>query len=209
MNCTKEQIDLTLAKCQAANTPGENFRPIFDCYYPMVLRYFKAQNNVRPEDCEDLTQEVFVLVYNNVKDFRRDAAFTTWLRRIMTNHLVDYLRKNGLTKDAKHAPPVSLDSFYEDGDQLALDVVELSLDSNPQEMALDGEFKTIYWEALNSLPPQMRSCILLRLQEHTYQEIADQLRLTSGAVSKHLHDGRLRIQTYLKRRYAGLLPGKL
>jgi len=209
MNCTNEQINLAIAKCQAVTEPGENFRPIFDCYYQKVLRYFKAQNNVRAEDCEDLTQEVFLLVYKNIKQFRKDAAFTTWLRPIMRNHLVDYLRKQGLTKQTKHAMPISLESFNEEHEQLALDIVELSLRSNPHEMNLDDEFKKICRDAINSLPGQMRSCTWLRLQGHTYKKIADHLGLSRGAVSKHLHDARAKIKVYLKRRYGDSLPDEL
>jgi RNA polymerase sigma-70 factor, ECF subfamily len=207
MNCTKEQIDLVIAKCQAVDEPGENFRPLFECYHARVLRYFRAQNNVRAEDCEDLTQEVFLLVYRNIKGFRKDAAFMTWLRPIMRNHLVDYLRKNGLTKQTKHAPPVSLESFNDEHDQLALDIVDLR--SNPHEMDLDDELKEICREAINSLPGQMRSCTWLRLQGHTYQKIADRMGLSRGAVSKHLHDARAKIKVFMKQRYGNSLPDEL
>ena len=190
MNCTKEQIKLVIAECQAVNEPGEKFRPIFDCYYGKVLGFFRSQRNLRPEDSEDLTQEVFLIVYRKIKLFGHKSSFTTWLWAIMRNHLVDYFRTQRPANQVGQALP---ESFNEEHEQLARDIVDLSLDSNPYQIAL----KNICREALNSLPSQMRSCTLLRLQEYTYQEIADELGLTRGAVSKHLHDARARIKAYL------------
>lgn len=205
MNCTKEQIDLVIAKCQATNKPGENFRPIFECYYPIVLRFFQRQN-LKTADCEDLTQDVFLRVYRHIGSFRGESAFATWLFVIARRRFLDYLHEQGLTQQVGLERP---ESENEDDEQLALDIVDLSLESNPHDMALDGEFKKIYREAVDSLPGQMRSCTWLRLQGHTYQIIADRLGLSRGAVSKHLYDARGKIKAYLKRRYGDSLPDEL
>lgn len=206
MNCTKEQIKLVIAECQAVNEPGEKFRPIFDCYYERVLGFLRSRRSLRPEDCEDLTQEVFLRVYRHIRAFRGEAAFTTWLLTIARNRFLDYLDEQGLNNQAGHALP---ESFNEEHEQLARDIVDLSLESNPHEKALDQEFKKIYREAINSLPPKMRNCMLLRLQGYTYKEIARLTEIDRGTVSKHLHDARAKIKAYLKRRFEGPLPNEL
>jgi RNA polymerase sigma-70 factor, ECF subfamily len=206
MNCTKEQIESAIAERQAGNNPGEKFRPIFECYYERVIRYFKAQRILKAADCEDLTQDVFLRVYRHIGGFRNEASFTTWVLTIARNRFFDYLREQRLTNQAGHAKP---ESFNEEHEQLARDIVDLSLESNPREMILEKEFTKIYREALNSLPGQMCSCLLLRLEGYTYQQIADRLELNRGTVSKHLYDARAKIKAYLKRRYGGSLPDDL
>lgn len=206
MNCTKEQIELAIAECQAGNDFDENFRTIFVCCYERVVRYFKAQRIKKAADCEDLTQDVFLRVYRHIGSFRREASFETWLFAIARRRFLDYLREQRLTNQAGHAMP---ETFNEEHEQLARDIVDLSLGSNPGEMILDDEFKKIYLEALNSLPGQMRKCMWLCLEGHTYQQIADLLGLNRGTVSKHLYDARERIKAYVKRRYEDSSPDEL
>ena len=204
MNCTLEQITLAVAECQAGNNFDENFRTIFVCCYGKVLRFFQ-KHNLRAADCEDLTQEVFLRVYRNITHVRNPAAFMAWLWMIVRRVFFDYLAEHRLT----NAMFLSLESFNEEDEQFALDVADLSLESNPQEMVLDDEFEKIYWEAVNSLPGQMRNCTWHYLQGCTYQQIADLMGLSRGAVSKHLFDARAKIKAYLKRRYGGSLPDEL
>src|ERR1035438_9337823 len=56
----------------------ENFRRLFQLYYSAVFSYF-SRKGFPPEDCRDLTQEVFVGVYTGLDRLRADDAFTAWL----------------------------------------------------------------------------------------------------------------------------------
>lgn len=201
MNCTKEELKLVIAECQAVNEPDEEFRPIFECYYGRVLGFFRSKN-LRPEDCEELTQEVFLIVSRKIKLFGHRSSFTTWLWAVMNHHLIDHFRKQRRTNQVRHALP---EDFNEEHEQLARDIVDLSLKSNPHERAVDHEFEQIFREAINSLPPKMRNCMLLRLQGYTYEEIARLTEIDRGTVSKHLYDARTKIKDYLKRRFEGKL----
>ena len=205
MNCTKEQIELVIAECQAKSEPGESFRPILDCYYKRVLQFFQAKNT-KPEDCDDLTQDVFVRVYRKIGGFRGESAFPTWLLAIAENRLRDYFRRQRRINQREQALS---ESFNEEHEQFAQDIVDLSLGSNPQERTLDEEFEKNYEDAVNSLPRQMRRCMLFCLQGYTYQQIADLMGLSRGAVSKHLSDARAKIAAYLRRIYGDSLPDEL
>ena len=202
MNCTKERIESVIAECQAVDEPDEEFRPIFECYYGWVLGFLRSRTSLQPEDCEDLTQEVFLIVSRKIKLFGHRSSFKTWLWAIMNHHLSDYFRNQRRTNQARHALP---ESFNEEHEQLARDIVDLSSESNPHERALDHEFEQIFREAVNSLPPKMRNCMLLRLQGYTYEEIARLTQIDRGTVSKHLYDARGKIKDYLKRRFEGEL----
>ena len=55
--------------------------------FRLALRYFR-----RPEDAEDVTQEVFLKVYRTAATYRKDAPFEHWLLRVSTNACLDRLR---------------------------------------------------------------------------------------------------------------------
>ena len=210
MNCTLEEITLAVTQCQAGYNIDENFRTIFDCNYGMVFGFLKKQKGLKAEDCEELTQEVFLRVYKNLKDFRHESELATWLWRIMYRVFLDYLRRQRLTNQVGHAIPVTLENFNEEHEQLAMDIVDLSLGSNPEKMTLDQEFKRFCREALNSLPDRMRRCMLFCLQGYTHQQIADLLGLSNrGTVSKQIFDARAKIRAYLKQRYGDSFPDEL
>ncbi|MBQ1333839.1 MAG: sigma-70 family RNA polymerase sigma factor, partial [Clostridia bacterium] len=56
--------------------------------YNLALRYLKNR-----DDALDLSQEVFIQVYNNLAQFRGDSQFSTWIYRVTYNKCVDMLRK--------------------------------------------------------------------------------------------------------------------
>jgi RNA polymerase sigma factor (sigma-70 family) len=52
-----------------------------------------------PAEAEDLTQDVFVLVFRKLASFRGESAFTTWLHRLTVNQVLMHFRKNYVTKE--------------------------------------------------------------------------------------------------------------
>src|SRR6266487_6082165 len=62
--------------------------------YAMCLRMTR-----NPADAEDLSQEVFVLVFRKLDTFRGESAFTTWLHRLTVNHVLMHFRKNRSRKE--------------------------------------------------------------------------------------------------------------
>jgi RNA polymerase sigma factor (sigma-70 family) len=69
----------------------ENLESVFRKYsayvYRICLRYAR-----RPEDAEDLTQEVFLKIHHQLSAFRNDSLLTTWIYRIAVNQCLDFLR---------------------------------------------------------------------------------------------------------------------
>ena len=72
-----------------------DFEEIFDEYFDKI--YYKVLGSVKnPEDAEDITQEVFISVYKNLKKFREDSNIYTWIYKIAINKVYDFFRKRKL-----------------------------------------------------------------------------------------------------------------
>lgn len=167
----------------------ENSRILFQRYYTQVIGYLRRKG-LSYEDCQDLTQKVFVSVYNGVKDFRYDAKFETWLYRIATNVFITEMeRRHALKRSEQDNISISAHTVW-DGDREP----ELQLAdplANPAESLLAQEKVAVLREALLQLPDQMRCCAQLRwVKELSYQEIADVMQISINTVKAHLHQAR-------------------
>lgn len=68
------------------------FRVLYDLYKQAVLqRCTRMLRN--PEDAEDVTQEIFLLLHRKIKHFRNDSSFSTWLYRMTTTKVLDCVRR--------------------------------------------------------------------------------------------------------------------
>jgi RNA polymerase sigma-70 factor (ECF subfamily) len=147
--------------------------------YALALYYCR-----RPEDAEDLSQEVWLKAFRSLAGFRFESSFHTWLRRIMVNAFLNHRRSETVTRDEVKTH-VRLDSLEELLDEQAL-ARGLSHDG-----AEDGYHRKILagrvMRALGELTEQQRLIFLLRHREGmTSREIADSLGCTQGTVKKSL-----------------------
>ena len=66
-----------------------DFDEIFEQYFDRI--YYKILGVVKnPEDAEDISQEVFISVYKNLKKFRADSNIYTWIYKIAINKIYDF-----------------------------------------------------------------------------------------------------------------------
>jgi RNA polymerase sigma-70 factor (ECF subfamily) len=145
------------------------------------------------ETAMDLTQEGFLRAYSHLAAFRGDAKFSTWLRRIVTNVCLDYVRK------AEHRTVTASydETRAEDEDP---DGVRLTstLDS-PDTAVTRRELGRAILEAMRELTPEQRAAIVLReVEEMSYEEIAKTLDCAVGTVMSRLHYARKRLQSLLR-----------
>lgn len=130
-----------------------------------------------PQDAEDALQEVFLKVFDRVKNYRGDSAFSTWLYRMTTNHCLDLLRRKKIV------------SFL--GFENAPEAQDRAADAKVLDLGLSPAVR----RALERLPEKQRACLLLRETEgQSYEEIAEALGLTLGSVKSNIH----RAKTVLK-----------
>jgi RNA polymerase sigma-70 factor (ECF subfamily) len=144
----------------------------------------------RPAESEDLTQEVFIKVFQTLRTF--DAAqgtFGTWLSRVARNHLVDHYRR---TK--KDRITSSLD------DELATFEEKPSPEVEPVAQLESRERRELLQRGLERLSPDLREAVVLRdLQDLDYDEIAQVLGVPVGTVKSRINRGRLELARVLKR----------
>jgi RNA polymerase sigma-70 factor (ECF subfamily) len=122
---------------------------------------------------EDLTQEVFLRVYQGLPRFSLRSKFTTWLFQVTKNRVLDELRAS--ERRPRHL--VALD-----------DIAPLEVMDAPYER---GETVDALWRAIEALNPDLKMALLLRdVAGLSYTEIADALEITLATVKWRIYKGR-------------------
>lgn len=161
-------------------------RPVFSLVYRMVRDR---------ELAEDLTQDTFVKVLSHIEKYRPEFKFSSWLFKIANNVAIDHLRRRTLDT-------VSMDGSPHAGTIEAVEASSFDV-AVPQENALDElearELGSAIEQAIASLRPEYRSCILLRhVEGRSYEEIAATLDLPLGTVKTYIHRARHELRKALE-----------
>lgn len=129
---------------------------------------------------QDASQEVWVRAWGNIKYFRGDSAFSTWLYRITMNTCLN-IREKELRRDR-----------WELRDELPLlPALDGNFESDPESTTLGRERKGELLVALQSLRPEHRAALVLHhLEELGYREIAEILEIPEGTAKAWASRGR-------------------
>jgi RNA polymerase sigma-70 factor, ECF subfamily len=129
----------------------------------------------------DVTQEVFIKVYNSLQRYSSEYKFSTWLYRIAHNAAIDYIRRRSPNQQ-------SIETENKDG------VYQLQIESqepNPEQERERSEWRTEIESVVKCLPAVYRELILLRhAQDLSYDEIAEITSLPLGTVKNRLFRAR-------------------
>jgi RNA polymerase sigma-70 factor (ECF subfamily) len=142
-------------------------------------------------EAEDVAQEAFLKAYRALPAFRGDSAFYTWLYRIAIN-----TAKNALVANRRR--PVDFDLDLQDPDQH--DRQSMLKDSDtPVGVVLTDEIREVVERALEQLPEDLRTAIVLReLEGLSYEEIAEAMDCPVGTVRSRIFRAREAIDKKLK-----------
>ena len=143
---------------------------------------------------EDLAQDTFIKVLNNLDRYRPEFKFSSWLFKIANNVAIDHLRKRQLNT-------VSIDGSPHAGTPAEVAATSIEL-ADPSESALEEmeakELGSSIERAIAKLRPEYRSCILLRhVEGRSYEEIAATLDLPLGTVKTFIHRARHQLRELL------------
>ncbi|MCA9744280.1 sigma-70 family RNA polymerase sigma factor [candidate division KSB1 bacterium] len=140
------------------------------------------------EQAEDILQETFLRVYRNRHAYRRVAKFSTWIYTIAGN-----LARTELRKRTRRRLFSLSDMGIEDKDY------DVSDDEfNPEAYVDTILHEEVIQEEINKLSPKFREVIILRdIQELSYEEISQILRIPIGTVKSRVNRARLRLQAQL------------
>jgi RNA polymerase sigma-70 factor (ECF subfamily) len=164
------------------------FSAIVRAYQTPVYNYVLRLTGDRSL-AEDLTQDVFLRVYQGLPRFSLRCKFTTWLFQVTKNRVLDELR-------ARERRPQSV----------------VNLDDLPTLEALDppieeGETIDALWRAVHDLNPDLKMALLLRdIVGLPYNEIADSLEITLSTVKWRIFKAREEVQLALAREGLVLVP---
>lgn len=175
------------------NPHEKRFRRLFERLYRPVTHFF-THRGFSPEDCRDLTQETFFRVYRGMKTFRGEAGLKTWVFTIATNIYRNEIRDRHAEK--RSADEVSLEEALEQGRPVfgASPVEPVDELQDPLDRVLTDERARLLREAVVDLPPRMRQCVLLWLDQGLrYREIAVLLQVTEDTVKAQLFQARRRL----------------
>ena len=180
---------------QAGIRMEENAEKLYRRFRPGVRSFFQRKG-FSPQECEDLTQDVFLRVFKSIDTFRRESRFERWLWEIKAHIYSNEVRRRRTEK--RDAREQSLDAVpeTEDGAGSALDLP--AAEPSPEEKVVRREQSRALRAALKSLPDQMRRCCILRYEKgYKYQEIATLMKISIETVKAHLHQARKRLTVLL------------
>ena len=144
----------------------------------LVMRYVRD-----PEQALDITQEAFIKAYRALPRFRGDSAFYTWLYRIAVNTAKNYLA-------AQRRRPMDIELDMQDPDQYGLHA-KLKETDDPEGVTLSRELQETLERAIDALPDDLRTAIILReLDGMSYEEIAQTMDCPEGTVRSRIFRAR-------------------
>jgi RNA polymerase sigma-70 factor (ECF subfamily) len=147
-------------------------RPISAYVYRMVGNY---------ESALDLTQEIFIKIYNSLDKYRAEFKFSTWIYKIAHNSAVDHLRRNS-TREQSIVHGTESDPY-----DLPIDSGRLTPEQESERKERRGEIEAV----VRTLPTNYRELIILRhSQDLTYEEIVEVTGLPLGTVKNRLFRAR-------------------
>ncbi len=156
--------------------------------YSVALGFFKNR-----EDALDAAQETFLKAWRSIDSFRGDSAFSTWILKIAYNVCLDTVRKK------KRHDAVSLTVEDDDGETRELDITDEQISASPERSAERRETVLLVRRAIDTLPYDQRTVLILRdMEDCTYEEIARILNLDLGTVKSRINRARTKLKKVLE-----------
>ena len=144
----------------------------------LVMRYVRD-----PEQALDISQEAFIKAYRALPRFRGDSAFYTWLYRIAVNTAKNFLA-------AQRRRPMDIELDLQDPEQYGLHA-KLKETDTPEAITLSQELQETLERAIEALPDDLRTAIILReLDGMSYEEIAQTMDCPVGTVRSRIFRAR-------------------
>ena len=176
----KELVEALLSHNEAA------FELLVKQYQQVVVRTAFAYLKDKDE-AEDLAQEVFISVFENISKFRGDANLKTWICRICINKSINELRKQKWKNTFQRIE----NAFGRNNLEIEDSTTPFtSIEKQQQEEAID--------KAMSKLPDNQRTAFILhKYDEMSQQEIADVMNISVSAVESLVHRAKQRLQQQL------------
>lgn len=170
------------------------FSEIIDRYERKVFStaYGYSQNS---EEAKDICQEIFIKLYNNLKKYKKQAKFSTWLYRIAVNHCIDWTRRNKKSKSVL---------FWTDGEKNNMFDYISDTSSNPEDILIKQEYIETIRECIDNLPEIYKTVsILYYMDDIGTKEISNILEIPRKTVETRLYRAKGMIKAILSKAING------
>jgi RNA polymerase sigma-70 factor, ECF subfamily len=160
-------------------------------------RVYRVARAITGDDAraEDLAQEAWVRVFQNLGRFEERALFSTWMTKIVLHEGWARARKAGRFRSIEENGPDGSEDF-------------MSTAPDPETRALGGEMRDFLEGAVEALPEPYRVVLVLRdVEDLSTAETAELLRLTESAVKVRLHRARAMVRRNLTARVGPTIHG--
>jgi len=162
------------------------FKQFVEKYHQMVINICNSILHDY-DDSMDVSQEVFIKIYESIDQFRGDAKITTWLYRISVNKSLNFLRSK-----KRNRWFASLDLLFTD-EKRPIDPIDDT--PQPGEEMEQNQNKKILHDALKKLPEKQNAAIALsHFQELSYKEIAEIMNISVSEVGVLINRGKKKLQ---------------
>lgn len=180
----REKTDAQLV--ELSKKDPEIFGVLIERYERKLMFYIKRILNVNDAEAEDLLQEIFIKIYQNLNAFDKDLKFSSWIYRISHNYAVSYYRKhkNETEKLSLSDSQVLFNNLKSDFD-VKQDVEKRLL-------------KEKVSNALGKLDYKYREVLVLKyLEDKDYREISDIIKKPMGSVATFLNRAKRKFKEIL------------
>jgi RNA polymerase sigma-70 factor (ECF subfamily) len=150
--------------------------------YQKPVYYFVLRMLKNPSDAEDAVQKIFLLVFQNIKGFRADSTFKTWLYRIGINQCNNFFRQS---KNREFTPVEEIP------------VADLRADQ--EEDLSEKEIVASLRKAVDRLPYKQKMVVTLRIyQELSFEEIGKALNIRANSAKVNFHHAMEKLKSWMK-----------
>jgi RNA polymerase sigma-70 factor (ECF subfamily) len=165
------------AVARAAKGDARAFEELYRAHLPRVHSLVRRMTAGR--DADELTQDVFVRLWQKIGSFRGDSSFSTWLHRLAVNVVIERFRTDQVRRKRLH-----------DGENI---FEMLPAPAQRRDLGMDFE------AALEKLPDGAREIFVLHdVEGYKHHEIATLLEISAGTSKAQLHRARMMLRRHLK-----------
>lgn len=193
MNRGRQEADVLcwVRELRAGIAVEDNSRRLFERFYDWTRGFF-IRRGFSAQETEDLAQDTFSQVFREIATFREESSFEGWFFAVAANVSRNERRRRETAK--RVARTVSLTPEEgESGPDPPVDPA--SREASPERAVYDKQRRGALRRTIDGMPPQMRRCLVLRLdRELKYREIATLLKMNLDTVKAHLFNARQRLK---------------
>jgi len=156
-----------------------------DCYSIIISRYErKLKNyilrisNISPDEADDILQDIFIVVYQNLNSFNQELSFSSWIYRIAHNNVINHWKKNKKNQTLS----IEQNKFF----------IETIFNENSVKIEIENNLiQEEIQMAFNALDEKYKEVLILKFWEgKDYKEISDILQKPMGSIATLINRGK-------------------